>query len=358
MSKILVIVKETRLSGSVKIAMESSFQFNQKFDLLTMGCEDVNNDKNLLKQYGHINNIFFGCGIFGLIKFLFKNSSKYELLYSHSSINGFVVRLFKLFFKFKVIHVVHGVAWHSKSNILIRVTTFLTDYIFALFLTDSLVLVNSYYYKFFPGCKKRRVIWNYAEIKLPITNDTITKNIIFIGRLDNQKRPLLFLEIIKDNLSLIQSEGWSISIFGDGKLKDSCIRFVLENNMTSIITFYGWTDWRSKYTFKDCIHCTSSGWEAFGLNIVETGLLSIPTIAFDVEGLGEVIKEGETGLLVKSKLYYSRALKEIILNKKFRQYLGKNAKIVYRKKYSKENFNYEYNKLFKPYFLEKGIGED
>jgi glycosyltransferase involved in cell wall biosynthesis len=358
MSKVLVVVKETRLSGSVKIALESSSQFCQKVDVLTMGCESENNDKTLIKNYSYINKIFFGCGIIGLTKFIIRNSSKYEVIYSHSSINGFIVRILKLFFKFKVIHVVHGVAWHSKSNILIRVTTFIIDYILALFLTDRLILVNSHYYKFFYGCKNRMVIWNYADIKETNTNDKISKNIVFIGRLDYQKRPLLFLEVIKDNLSLIQSHNWKVSIFGDGELINQCKKYTLENNMTSVVTFFGWTDWRNEYVFKDCIHCVTSAWEAFGLNIVEAGLLKIPTVAFDVEGLSQVINEGETGLLVKTKLYFCRALKELIINENYRIYLGETAKITYKNKFSKQKFNNEYNNVFKSYFLEKRISND
>jgi len=356
MNKVLVVVKETRLSGSVRIAMESSLEFNSKVDVLVFGNEDGQNSKSLIKKYPFIDRLIFAGGIKGLFRFLLRNRQSYHLIFSHSSINGAIVRIVKLISSYRVIHVVHGVAWHAEASMLTRLGTYMVDLLLAICLTDTLVLVNEYYSRFFPNFIDKKIIYNYAEIRPCMSKKKIKNSILFIGRLDDQKRPLLFLNLIERNKTLLTKTGWTVKIFGDGELRDKCQLFIEENGMVDLIELKGWVDWSTEYHFEDCIHCVTSGWEAFGLNIVETGLLSVPTLAFEVEGLANVIDEGETGLLVTDDEYFSVALSELINNQGYRIYLGMRAKTTYQTKFSKQKFKNAYANVFNKYSLEEGIG--
>lgn len=89
---------------------------------------------------------------------------------------------------------------------------------------------------------KNIIIPNGCEINLfTPNNDTKSKifNIIFVGRLVEQKDPMTFLKsikLLKDNYNF----DFSVDILWDGPLKNQMEEFVFTNNLQKNITFHGW----------------------------------------------------------------------------------------------------------------------
>ena len=65
--------------------------------------------------------------------------------------------------------------------------------------------------------------------------------------------------------------------------------------------------------------------EGWGIAIIEANLHGTPAVAFNVTGLSESIKHGETGILVKDEAEMIDAIVRILKDKKFRTELSKNS---------------------------------
>lgn len=85
---------------------------------------------------------------------------------------------------------------------------------------------------------------------------------------------------------------------GDGERREELVRLAAELNLGDTVTFAGFLEnmapfWRSIDMF-----VLSSLWEGFGYVLAEAGLAEKPVIAFDGNSMPEVVRPGETGLLL------------------------------------------------------------
>src|SRR4030067_1381094 len=119
--------------------------------------------------------------------------------------------------------------------------------------------------------------------------------IIYSGRLKKAKRPgdaIGAFKIIKEKVP--EAQLW---VIGDGYLKEK-----LTSTSCDGVSFFGSVsneERRKLIQGASCLVNTSIR-EGFGLNVVEANALGVPCVAYDVAGLRDSVKHGETGLLVKS----------------------------------------------------------
>jgi glycosyltransferase involved in cell wall biosynthesis len=64
------------------------------------------------------------------------------------------------------------------------------------------------------------------------------------------------------------------------------------------VLFTGWIEDVPNVLSVMDIFCLPSLWEAFGIVLVEAMAMRLPIVAANVEGIPEVMKDGETGILV------------------------------------------------------------
>ena len=156
--------------------------------------------------------------------------------------------------------------------------------------------------------------------------------IVFSGRLKRAKRPdhaIKAFKIVKDKIP--NSELW---IFGDGPFRKR-----LEHSSSSGVRFFGQlsTNERRQLLSQSWILVVPGVREGWGLNVIEANALGVPTVAYNVPGLKDSVKNQDTGLLVENGNIQALAENLITLledgNK--RQILSLNAL-----KYAKE-FNWD-----------------
>jgi glycosyltransferase involved in cell wall biosynthesis len=156
--------------------------------------------------------------------------------------------------------------------------------------------------------------------------------IVYSGRLKQAKRPdhaIKAFNLIKDKLP--DAKLW---IFGDGPFRKK-----LENISDVNVKFFGHLGnvERRKLLGQSWVLLVPGIREGWGLNIIEANALGVPCIGYNVPGLRDSIKNGETGLLVESGNIKSLADATVSLleDQTRRQTLSLNAL-----KYAKE-FNWD-----------------
>jgi glycogen(starch) synthase len=135
------------------------------------------------------------------------------------------------------------------------------------------------------------VVPNACEVssaKIPQPKNK-TKQVVFIGRLTNQKNPIAFVDIARDLIS--HGLECEFTMIGDGHMMNDLKKKVAQINLTSRFKFPGFlpqTDVLKRLEKSDLLIVPSSS-EPFGLVILEGVLKKIPVVAAIGTGVAEFI---------------------------------------------------------------------
>lgn len=123
-------------------------------------------------------------------------------------------------------------------------------------------------------------------------------DIAFVGRLEPEKRPLLFLEIVQ-NLKKYHSDISAVMV-GDGSQRTACEKFIEEACLEERISLVGFQENPYKFMTSSKLLIVPSEWEGFGLVALEAMALGKPVIASAVGGLRQIVAD-DCGVLCTSK---------------------------------------------------------
>ena len=226
---------------------------------------------------------------------------RFDIVHTHSTKPGIVGRIAaRLAGVPRVVHTVHGVAFHRYVPPVKRLFYQLAEF-FASFFSHRITLVSNYYRRHF--YRKTIVIPNgiFVPEELPVlpeqSEDGIVR-LLFVGRLEEAKDPLTLLRAFAWIVHREGRKNYRLTLLGDGSFEMDCRTFIAENNLCDFVTLAGWRSDPARFYAQHQIFCLSSIHEAFGLCLLEAGLHGLPVVATRVGGVPEVVKDGETGLLV------------------------------------------------------------
>ena len=161
--------------------------------------------------------------------------------------------------------------------------------------------------------------WDVNDVGFQVWNDHIKKiqkgyymhgffssfrrksalKLIFVGRIEQDKNPLLLPVILKK----IQEKGFDIrlKIVGDGPLKEKLIEKINQLNLEKIVNFYGWVKDRERIfevlDESNVLLLPSIAGEGTPLVFFEAFSRGLPIISTSFPGADEVITDGINGYL-------------------------------------------------------------
>lgn len=159
----------------------------------------------------------------------------------------------------------------------------------------------------------------------------------YVGRLASVKGP----EYLLDIMTYMKEEGREdvvLLVAGDGPLKKTLEAEAQVRGLKKQIQWLGFVDQtEALYNVMDiCLNTSRS--EAISLTLLEAMSIGLPVMAFDVDGLDQVIIQGENGYLIppfKTDLYSKQVLK-IIDDQDLKEQLGSKGAAFVRDHYNME----------------------
>ncbi len=140
---------------------------------------------------------------------------------------------------------------------------------------------------------------NLAQFRKRNEVKAIKNSVLYVGRLDDRKgikwMMRLFLHSAKRN-----KDGIKLFIGGKGKLEDWLRQFIVKNDLSSEVTLLGFipdnelNEWFNKV---DAL-IVPSVFEGFGLIAVEAIASNTPVLCREVDGLRDIVKNGENGYFI------------------------------------------------------------
>lgn len=267
------------------------------------------------------------------------SSNKYDIIHTHSSTAGICGRISaRLKHVPIIIHTVHGFPFHDfmkpvKKNFLIQLEKYCAR------LCDHMITVSNLNIDEIVERKistRDKLTTVYSGIDLDKFNIDKTKEEIkkslnipqedlvvgLIARMSNQKAPKYFVEAAK--LILKEKQNVTFLMVGDGPLKEELIEQIGDESKIRMLGSR--TDIPEILKTLD-IFALSSIYEGLGRAMTEAMICNIPIVAPNVNGIPEVVIDGETGFLIEPRDSKGLAEKIMLLlnDEQLRIQIGQNA---------------------------------
>ncbi|MDR4483455.1 MAG: glycosyltransferase [Nitrospirales bacterium] len=186
------------------------------------------------------------------------------------------------------------------------------------------------------GCDKRSVVYPGLSLKnLPQAHPRNRLHIGFLGRLEYQKDPLLFLEM----MGFLPE--YSATIVGDGVLAPMIKQEIAKRGLCGRVQMVGELSHGEALeilaTFSVVV--LTSRWEGLPILVLESMGMGVPVVSMNVSGLEEIIHHEVNGMLVEKRRGKDLAdkVKIITNNEDLKISLIKMAQETIQEKFSIEN---------------------
>lgn len=251
-----------------------------------------------------------------------------ELIHSHLFAANIIAVLSAMIYPVKVIWNFHGHMYEAglKEKITIRLMSKMPGLSKIFFVCSELI---DYYREDGYGlpAAKSHVVFNSSELsEKPLVREPQEKLTIgFVGRLVGLKRVPYLLELAAW-LKAQDVKDFEIQILGDGQEKEALEKMQNDLAVNEEVRFMGFRSDVPKFYPRFDIFILPSEEEALSLSLIDAGMSAVPSIAFNVGGNDDIVKDGKTGYIVKTKEeMFDRVLK-LIQNKSLRSEFGTAAR--------------------------------
>jgi len=245
------------------------------------------------------------------VSFIKKNDI--DCVFSHTSKGGAIARVAALLARTpKVIHTVHGFAFHDLSS---KKAQFVYSHIekFLAYFTTRIICVNTHdkniailnkivnpdrITTIFNGVRvpKQEELFTPEQQREFIRHEGLPQDrpvALFVGRLDVQKNPLFLINAFAG----LQTAS-SLVMVGTGPLTNDCKRLIAEKGLRDKVYLMGFRNDVYNWYQVANIYILPSLWEGMPLTLLEAMGCKTLCIATDVRGNCECITDGHDGILV------------------------------------------------------------
>lgn len=122
------------------------------------------------------------------------------------------------------------------------------------------------------------------------------KIVLVVSRLSREKNIDSVIEAMGAVVQKYPTAG--LIIVGDGPERDSLVLKTKNNNLEDNVVFEGWQNNLDSYYKSADVFVLASYYEGYGMVVVEALTLGCPVIMTDVGCAGDIVRDGENGLIV------------------------------------------------------------
>lgn len=186
------------------------------------------------------------------------------------------------------------------------------------------------FHKFFR--KKSTVLYNIIDIdalyeKMKLDENVYNYDVIYVGRLTPQKNPQRLMAVLQK--VCINCPNVRIAIVGTGELEEETKKLCNELNLQNNVQFLGFRSNPLKMLHDSKVMVMTSRWEGTPMCALEAMALGVPIVSTPVDGLKDLVINGENGCLSNDDQKLSSEILKIIndqtLHDKYSNYIKAQA---------------------------------
>ena len=132
----------------------------------------------------------------------------------------------------------------------------------------------------------------------PESAGEVPRTLVWVGRLVAHKRAGRLLPLAER----LRGQGLTIDVVGRGPDTESLAARIAAAGLDGVLRLRGYLPEEGKRVVVGgaLLHLNTSQGEGWGLCVLEAAALGVPTVAYDVDGLRDAVRNGETGWLVRA----------------------------------------------------------
>ena len=179
--------------------------------------------------------------------------------------------------------------------------------------------------------KKSSVLYNIIDIdalyeKMHLDEKEYDYDVIYLGRLTFQKNPQRLMNVfclVKERKPDIK-----ICVIGTGDMEDETIGLAQEYDLLDNVQFLGFQSNPLKMLCDSKVMVMTSRWEGTPMCALEAMALGVPIVSTPVDGLKDLIKNGENGYLSDDDEVLADKIYEIVNSRETHDAMGKLSKEI------------------------------
>jgi len=204
----------------------------------------------------------------------------------------------------------HGTSWNTKgfTYFITRLWIKKSDVIICNSKAAAILLKK----RFMANEGKLKIIYNGVPKRPKKNIHKEKKKLLFVGRLDIVKSPHTVIYMMSDLVK--RDDSITLEVLGEGKYESELKELTKKLNLSKNIIFRGNVEDVDSYMANATLLILPSMREPLGNVTIEAAFQETPTVATKVDGIPEVIKNNETGVLIepKEKLYNHLPVKKVV----------------------------------------------
>jgi glycosyltransferase involved in cell wall biosynthesis len=291
----------------------------------------------------------------------FLKANRFDLVHTHETKSSFLTRLaFSKKLKTPLIYGIHGVVFNDpRSNLGNKIYEFLERSTISK--ADQLIAVSKdvkseYLMRNIGSGMPWEIIYSGVDVgkfvsPQPAANSAAIREtlgisdkdlvLINIGRFSgskNQKDTIIAFHRLCD---LNSQKNLQLILVGEGPEKSNCESLVRDLGLTKKVKFAGFQKSIEEYLAICDINVITSLREGLPRVVVEASLVGIPTVGYQVEGISEIISDGESGRVVPQGDLGALVIgmNNLVTNEVKRKEFGKLAREIALSKWDHEVMN-------------------
>jgi len=169
-----------------------------------------------------------------------------------------------------------------------------------------------------------------------------------VGRLVESKGHYFLFQAIKKILEIINSRPVKLLLIGEGEDKEKLIKYAKELNLEKNVIFTGYRENVEELMVVMDIFVLTSLREGLSRVLVEAAAAGLPSIAFNIDGIPEIIKDNHNGFLVEPRnvIQLAEKISKYIDNKPLVLMHGRNGREFVKGKWSIEGMVKETEQIY------------
>ena len=178
---------------------------------------------------------------------------------------------------------------------------------------------------------KSSVLYNVINVdalyeKMALDKRSYNYDIVYLGRLTPQKNPERLIQVCK--IAAEKKPDIKIAIIGTGELEKETKALATKSKLDDNIDFLGFLSNPLKILHDAKVMLMTSRWEGTPMCALEAMALGVPIVSTPVDGLKDLVINGETGLLSDDNSEIADELISISTEPSLRDLLSDHSKIV------------------------------
>lgn len=336
--KVLMVGPARSVKGGMTTVVDNYFEYGLSEKIELKYIESCNDKNKILKFIQEIK---------GLNEFK-KNIKKYDIVHIHMASRRSTYRKIKYIqiakkYNKKVILHIHGGGFSKfyDEECNDRQKEYIKN---NLNKADKIIVLSEEWKKYFTKLikeNKLEILYNGVKVPEEYDKDLSNKNILFLGRINEQKGIYDLIKAIK----IIKEKYPDVCLYVGGTGEENRIqKSVNELQLEDNVKMLGWinNEQKDKILKKCAIFVLPSYFEAMPMSILEAMSYYCVTLSTNVGSIPKVIQNNENGILVKPGdiKNISDMINYLFENKETMSKISSNARTTIEKKYNiKKNVN-------------------